>query len=290
VRIIASNRRTIVPLNRYSIVAIAAAAACISDQAAGLPSDLTFVGHCDGLTDIRFIPGKDVTDSGLVVGRWNRDACSLPSADVSGLAGTVLSQTRVTGTYDTQALGIETMLVRIGILGEWEYFNGRGKRIADGQWEAGKPGSGSVGLPPSLPGPGQADRQQPQQHVAAAGAPRADSLPPDLRFDGHCDGLTGLEARGVPFLNTVITGTWNVEACGLPSTTLAGLTYNNGPRISTAVATYDTATQGLGFPALTLSISLNGSWIYYDTSGNVLNSGTWSAGLPIPDGGISLSP
>jgi hypothetical protein len=114
-------------------------------------------------------------------------------------------------------------------------------------------------------------------------------LPRNIRFDGHCDGLTDIRSHG-SYPNRIITATWNVDSCGLPSSTFVGLRQSNRGS-KTAIGTYGTFAQGLGYPSLNIEIKLSGSsWTYRDVNGNVVNSGTWTEGVPVPGGSVSVEP
>ena len=103
--------------------------------------------------------------------------------------------------------------------------------------------------------------------------------PTALSFDGYCDGITELQVSRLEN-EAVIRGTWNLNNCGIPSTTVAGLVNENVRREEDAIGTYDVVAQGQGFAPLIVEININRTWVYRDMNGKLLNWGTWSAGAP----------
>ncbi len=106
-------------------------------------------------------------------------------------------------------------------------------------------------------------------------ASAAHALPPSLTFDGFCDGLSGITEVG----GGVVAATWNLDACGLPSTGAAGVRSRTASGKG-VVGTYDVVTQAIGVAALVIVINDNGTWAYYNAAdGSAFNSGTWTAGV-----------
>ncbi len=256
------------------------AMAALSTHVYALPSDITFDGHCDGISNIRYERVHGGTGGGMMLGTWNRDACGLPSTGVVGMGGREGGQTNVVGNYDTQSLGIAPVLLRLNEYNHWVYIDADGRLYARGSWSPGVPGAAAASLPPSWGGSERAGRAAPEY---------PSDLPRNIRFDGHCDGLTDIDSHG-SYPNRIITATWNVSACGLPSSTFVGLRQSNRGS-KTAIGTFDTFAQGLGYPSLNIEIKLSrSSWTYRDADGNVVNSGTWTAGVPVPGGSVSVEP
>jgi hypothetical protein len=251
-----------------------------------LPNAITFDGHCDGLTHIKFAPGHGTVGGSVITGTWDRSACGLPSAPSSTVTGTYFGHEHTSGTYDTASLGIAPFVVRFeyGFYG-WTYVGMDGEIIDRGTWTAGYPGADAALRPPTRTRAAAGDRP--------ASLPvriEPDSfLPPEVHLDGHCDGFTGVDGRQEPGIQ-VVTATWNTDACGLPSAAFSGLHSHNRGRPSTVIGTVDTLGQGLGYPSLTMKFGGEGTWIYYDSDGLVVNSGTWHAGPPGPDGPLSILP
>lgn len=257
--------------------------AALSSPVYALPPDITLDGHCDGISNIRYERVHGGTGGGMMLGTWNRDACGLPSTGVAGMGGREGGRTNVVGNYDTQSLGIAPVLLRLDEFNRWVYIDADGRLYASGSWSPGVPGAAAASLQPSLGGGGRASSAQ-------RAAPEYPSdLPKNIRFDGHCDGLTDIDSHG-SYPDRIITATWNVGACGLPSSTFVGLRQSNRGS-KTAIGTYDTFAQGLGYPSLNIEIKLSGStWTYRDVNGNVVNSGTWTEGVPVPGGSVSVEP
>jgi hypothetical protein len=261
----------------------AVAMAALSTHVHAWPSDIKFDGHCDGISNIRTEQVRDGTGGKMALGTWNRDACGLPSTGAVGMGGREGGHNTIVGNYDTQALGIAPVLLRLDEFNRWVYVDADGHLYASGTWSPGVPGATAAWLQPSWAGVGRA-------RLSSRVAPEYPSdLPRNIRFDGHCDGLTDIDSHG-SYPNRIVTATWNVSACGLLSSTFVGLRQSNRGS-KTAIGTYDTFAQGLGYPSLNVEIKLSGSsWTYRDVDGNVVNSGTWTAGVPVPGGSVSVEP
>ncbi len=98
--------------------------------------------------------------------------------------------------------------------------------------------------------------------AALAGA--AQALPKDIVFDGYCDGLH--------LGKKTADGGYNGYRTGCASDLAGG-----GAAGKNAAITYDYATLGI---QLTLVVRPDNTWTYYYLDGSVLNSGTWTAGMP----------
>jgi hypothetical protein len=67
-----------------------------------LPDAIAFDGHCDGITDIRFIPHRGTAGGAQITGSSDRSACGLPSAPANSGTGSFFTVFNTTGTYGIQ--------------------------------------------------------------------------------------------------------------------------------------------------------------------------------------------
>jgi hypothetical protein len=247
----------------------------------GLPQSITFDGHCDGITNIRFQRGHTGSGTAVMTGTWDRSACGLSNVAAGGVTGTDL-RSAVTGTYDTQAAGVGTIVLRIfnDFDREWFSIDSRGRVIDSGTWSAGAPAAKASGLPPSNVVASRAPAD-PQPDAGPA------QLPPDIHFDGYCDGITGIANRRL-HLQTIVTGTWNLDKC--EGTSVPFTSMGNGDHVGgrDTVGTYD--VENGAYPVWTVEIFRNGTWIYRSLDGTVFNQGTWSVGPPLAGGRPSSEP
>jgi hypothetical protein len=252
-----------------------------------LPKSITFDGHCDGLTDIRFIGGHETTGS-VILATWDRSACGQADAPAAGITGHD-QQDDVTGTFDQDLAGMPPMVLRVKeTVDTWLIINTEGHVLDWGTWTEGAPGSGAVGLPPLMAPQGVLVAKV--DALGAGSAPVKESpVPSSIRFDGHCDGIINVHSKRIA-LQTLVSGTWALGACGQPSTTFSGMGNGNngGPR--RVVGAYDTYSQGLGYPSILVEIGNDRTWIYRNMDGTILTQGTWTEGTPQDDGPVSISP
>lgn len=115
--------------------------------------------------------------------------------------------------------------------------------------------------------------------TAVAGLAQA-AIPADLKFDGYCDGMTGLTATA-----TTAGGTWaNLDCAG----TNAALGGPRGKAKGASDKGYIMGSYGANVYGneFVWEIKVDGTWNVYSASGGgLINSGTWSAGFPLANGG-----
>lgn len=267
-------------LSTLKLACIAGAVVCTAPMAAraaggALPSAITFDGHCDGMTHIKFHSGHTGTGTAVMTGTWDRSACGLSDVAAGGITGNDLD-VAVTGTYDTRAAGVETIVLRIfyNQRNDWFSIDARGRVVDSGTWSAGAPGASGAGLTPTNVGANN-------RRSAPAAEVDPDSLPSDIHFDGYCDGITGIVKRRLR-LQSIVTGTWNLEQCdgqSVPFTSMGNGDHAGG---RDTVGTYDSTLTG--DPVWVVEIFRNGTWIYRELDGTIFNQGTWSSGPPVASG------
>lgn len=107
--------------------------------------------------------------------------------------------------------------------------------------------------------------------LGAVGAAQA-AIPPNVQFDGFCDGMTGLTAVG-----TGATGTWsNLDCAG--TNALVGGPKGKGKGETAGgyiMGSYGANVYGAEFTWL---INKDGTWtVYRANDGAYINHGTWTA-------------
>jgi hypothetical protein len=271
---------------KFHQVATAAVAFLIAGSACASPKTIQFNGRCDALTHIHWEKTHRGPGSTVMHAIWDRSACNATSTRAAGLKARNRSDDDVTYTPDTTSLGVSPVVVRLYRSRTWISWDAHGRLLDSGSWSKRSdkiaPGS-AVGAPSLL-----------QTAAKDAGAEDAGTtpppgwLPPNLSFDGHCDGLTDI-VRKFSHAVWVLEGKWDLSQCGLASTTFTALRNRNRFINMQGVGTYDTLKQGLGYPSVVLEVDIdNDHWMYLDMKGQLLAEGHWTAGLPHAGGTVSM--
>jgi len=247
---------------------------------AELPQTVQFDGRCDKLTDIHYEINLGKEGTGLVHATWDRSACAADSTQAVGFTGRLASGDTISYTPDTVSLGLAPLIVRL-YGSRWESRDTLGRLIDSGTWSALDNGARVAGASPSAP----SLLDKTAQASPTEDAP-PDILPVDLHFVGHCDGITHLVQKKT-LDSSVFHGTWDLSQCGLASTTMSMFRNKNHGR-QAGVGTYDTLTQGLGFPSALVQLRTDRTWYYIGEDGGVIAQGTWTPGPPVPGGSVSM--
>jgi hypothetical protein len=272
-----------IPMHLRHAVAAALAPFFVGSAFAALPHAIQFDGRCDALTDIRYAGNLGKEGTGIVRAVWDRSACGADSTSAVGFTGRLADGDTISYTPDTASLGLAPMLVRL-YGSRWESRDTLGHLLANGTWSPMNDGAAvrSTSKAPSLlDDAGQADTSQ-----AGEIAPPPDMLPSELHFDDHCDGITHLVQKKTE-RQSVFHGTWDLSQCGLASTTMSMFRDRNHGRRA-AVGTYDTLSQGLGYPSVLVQVRTDRTWYYLGEDGSVVAQGTWTPGPPVAGGSVSM--
>ncbi|HSI47832.1 MAG TPA: hypothetical protein VLA61_06160 [Ideonella sp.] len=107
--------------------------------------------------------------------------------------------------------------------------------------------------------------------VATAGAAHA-FVNATIKFDGYCDGFSDLTTEG----STGAAGTWqNLDCAGSTATGGGAQVRNEAGQVGYTLGTTGVAVL-TGGSEFTWVIRGDRTWMVYSTSGQYLNSGTWS--------------
>ena len=118
--------------------------------------------------------------------------------------------------------------------------------------------------------------------TAAAGSAMA-VLPSAVWFDGYCDGVTGIVKTGTTYSATYDQAT----NCGGPNIAAGGPAGRNmmGAKILKSGGVFMPDTYPYFGVTVLFVINEDNTWSIVDTTGAVLNAGTWTAGVRSNSGG-----
>lgn len=101
------------------------------------------------------------------------------------------------------------------------------------------------------------------------------AIPPNLTFDGYCDGMTGLTKNG-----NGVYGTWSNLDCAGTNGLLGGTQGKGKGMLTKGYIMGSTGIAAFIGVEVTWVVNNDNTWVIYNGGdGSVLNSGTWTAAL-----------